>query len=365
MSPHTRILTGLVAGASAGTLVNVFAGGSPLLIGFVANVAKPLGRVWLNGLIMVVVPLIISTVAVGVAGLGSLAHVGRIGLLTLLTFLLLTAAATLLGLVAVNVVQPGAGLDPAVTSRLMETYRGQAQGAMGLAQGALGINTFVNMVPRNPIGAAANGEMLAVIVFALFIGVGLTLVGRERAEPLRRLLESLGEVMVAIIGLVMMLAPWAVFALIFAVTARFGYDVLASLIAYVVTVIVCLALFLFGGYATALRVLAHRSPAEFFRKARIVMVTAFSTSSSNATLPTTLRVTEEELVERHPDPRDVLRLLKEIGASSAVPGPRGLGGRRATLAMLREYERRHAGPGGVAATWHVVYAVGRRADDDR
>jgi len=78
-----------------------------------------------------------------------------------------------------------------------------------------------------------------------------------------------------------------------------------------------------------------------------------------------VRVTEEELVERHPDPRDVLRLLKEIGASSAVPGPRGLGGRRATLAMLREYERRHAGPGGVAATWHVVYAVGRRADDDR
>ncbi|MBI3046906.1 MAG: dicarboxylate/amino acid:cation symporter [Acidobacteria bacterium] len=295
MSPHARILTGLVGGAAAGTLVNFFAADNPLLLGLVANVAEPLGRVWLNGLIMVVIPLILSTVAVGVAGLGSLAHVGRIGLLTLLTFLLLTAGAAGLGLVAANVIQPGAGLDTAVAARLVETYRGQAQGAMGLAQGALGINTFVNMVPRNPVGAAANGEMLAVIVFALFIGVGMTLVGRDRAEPLRRVLDSIGEVMVAIIGFVMKLAPFAVFALIFAVTARFGYDVLASLITYVITVIACLALFLFGGYAVVLRFVARRSPADFFRKARIVMVTAFSTSSSNATLPTTLRVTEEEL----------------------------------------------------------------------
>jgi len=295
MSLHARILTGLLAGAAAGTLVNFFAAGNPIVTTLVASVAEPFGRVWLNGLIMVVIPLIISTVAVGVAGLGSLAHVGRIGLLTLLTFLVLTAAATGLGLLAVNVVQPGAGLDPAVTSRLMETYKGQAQGAIGLAQGALGINTFVNMVPRNPIGAAANGEMLAVIVFALFLGVGLTLVGRERAEPLRRVLESVGEVMVAIIELIMKLAPLAVFALIFAVTARFGFDVLASLIRYVLTVIACLAIFLFVAYAIALRFVARRSPADFFRKARIVMLTAFSTSSSNATLPTTLRVTEEEL----------------------------------------------------------------------
>jgi DAACS family dicarboxylate/amino acid:cation (Na+ or H+) symporter len=192
-------------------------------------------------------------------------------------------------------VQPGAGLDPAVTARLMDAYRGQAQGAMGLAQGAFGINTFVAMVPRNPIAAAANGEMLAVIVFALLLGVGMTLVPRERVEPLSRVLDAIGHVMVAIIGLVMWLAPIAVFALIFSVTARFGFDVLFNLIKYVLTVIGCLAVFCVLGYAIVLRLVARRSPAEFFRKARIVMLTAFSTSSSNATLPTTLRVTQQDL----------------------------------------------------------------------
>jgi DAACS family dicarboxylate/amino acid:cation (Na+ or H+) symporter len=294
-SLHSRILAGLLLGAVAGVAANLLLGADPTLIWLVGTVAEPLGRVWLNALIMVVIPLIVSTVALGVAGLGSLTHVGRIGLLTLLCFFGLTAIATAIGLVAVDVIRPGAGLDPAVTARLMEAYRGQAQGAMGLAEGAFGVNTFVAMVPRNPIAAAANGEMLAVIVFALFLGVGLTLVPRERSEGLVRVLEGVAHVMVAIIGLVMRLAPIAVFALIFSVTARFGFDVLFSLIKYVLTVVGCLTVFVLVGYTLVLRFVAGRSPLEFFRRARIVMLTAFSTSSSNATLPTTLRVTQEEL----------------------------------------------------------------------
>jgi DAACS family dicarboxylate/amino acid:cation (Na+ or H+) symporter len=215
--------------------------------------------------------------------------------MTLLFFFGLTAIGTAIRLMAVNVIRPGAGLDPGVTQRLMETYQGQAQGAMGLAQGAFGINTYVAMVPRNPIQAAANGEMLAVLVFALFVGVGLTMVDKPIAEPLMRFLDAMARVMIAIIGLVMKLAPIAVFALIFGVTARFGFDVLFNLLKYVLTVIGCLALFLFAVYALVLRFVARRSPADFFRKARIVMLTAFSTSSSNATLPTTLRVTQHEL----------------------------------------------------------------------
>ena len=295
MPLHTRILLGLLAGAIAGIAVNFTARDSPALTSLLTNVTDPFGRVWLNGLIMVVIPLIISTVALGVAGLGNLAHVGRIGIATLLTFLVLTAAATGLGLLAVNVVRPGAGLDPEVTARLMETYKGQAQGAMGLSEGALSVNTFVNMVPRNPVAAAANGEMLAVIVFALFIGAAITMIPSERAGPLLAFLDSLAHVMIAIIRLVMLVAPFAVFALIFGVTARFGFDVLGSLVAYVLTVVGCLVLFTFAGYAIVLQLVARRSPREFFRKARIVMITAFSTSSSNATLPTTLRVTREEL----------------------------------------------------------------------
>jgi DAACS family dicarboxylate/amino acid:cation (Na+ or H+) symporter len=295
MSLHGRTLGGLLLGAASGVAVNLLAGESQTVDWIVGNVVEPFGRVWLNALVMVVIPLIVSTVALGVAGLGNLSQVGRIGLRALVTFLLLTAAATALGLAAVALVQPGLGLDPAVTARLMDTYRGQAQGAMGLSQGTFGINTFVAMVPRNPVGAAANGEMLAVIVFSLFLGIGLTLVSREQAEPLLGVLNSVAHVMVAIIGLVMLVAPIAVFALVFSVTARFGFDVLFSLIKYVLTVLGCLAIFLFGGYSLVLRFIAGRSPLDFFRKARIVMLTAFSTSSSNATLPTSLRVAEHEL----------------------------------------------------------------------
>jgi DAACS family dicarboxylate/amino acid:cation (Na+ or H+) symporter len=313
---HTRILIGLLAGAAAGVVVNVAVGNNPALGWMLTQVIDPLGRVWLNALIMVVIPLIVSTVALGVAGLGSLRHVGRIGAMTLLCFIGLTAIATGLGLFAVNAVRPGDGLDPAVTARLMETYKGQAQGAMGLAQGALTVNTFVAMVPRNPIGAAANAEMLAVIVFALFLGVGLTMVGRERAEPLLRVLDSIGHVMVAIIDLVMKAAPYAVFALIFGVTARFGFDVLLNLLKYVITVIASLTVFTVVVYAIVLRLVARRSPADFFRKARVVMLTAFSTSSSNATLPTTLRVTEEDL---HVSPK-IAGFVIPLGATMNMNG---------------------------------------------
>jgi DAACS family dicarboxylate/amino acid:cation (Na+ or H+) symporter len=316
MSLHARILAGLVAGAAVGVAANLLAVDAPALTWVITNVAEPLGRVWLNALIMVVIPLIVSTVALGVAGLGSLTHVGRIGLLTLVTFFALTAVATALGLAVVGIVQPGAGLDPAVTARLMDAYQGQAQGAMGLAQGSFGINTFVAMVPRNPIAAAANGEMLAVIVFALLLGVGMTLVPRERVEPLFRVLDAIGHVMIAIIGLVMWLAPIAVFALIFSVTARFGFDVLFNLIKYVLTVIGCLSVFCFLGYAIILRFIVRRSPAEFFRKARIVMLTAFSTSSSNATLPTTLRVTQQDLGV----PQRIAGFVVPLGATMNMNG---------------------------------------------
>jgi DAACS family dicarboxylate/amino acid:cation (Na+ or H+) symporter len=295
MPLHTKILLALVLGALAGIGVNLAAGGGPATQWFVSTVTEPIGRVWLNALIMVVIPLILATLSVGVAGLGDLKKLGRIGAITLLTFLSLTALSTLLGLTVVNIVKPGEGLDPGVRTQLMETYRTESEGAMGLAKGALGIHTFVNMVPRNPIKAAADGEMLAVIVFSLFLGVGLTIVGRDRAAPLLKVLESLGHVTVAIIGLVMLVAPLGVFCLIFSVTARFGFGILLQLFKYVVTVIGCLAAFQFIAYPLIVKFVARRSPMEFLRKARIVMVTAFSTSSSSATLPTTLRTAQEDL----------------------------------------------------------------------
>jgi DAACS family dicarboxylate/amino acid:cation (Na+ or H+) symporter len=312
---HTKILTGLVLGALIGVTANLMIG-SDNIQGVVTNVTEPLGRMWLNALIMVVIPLILSTLSLGVAGLGDLKTLGRIGLLTILGFLFLTALSTTLGLTVMNLIQPGTGLDPAVTKKLMETYQGEAKGAMGLAEGKFGVDLFVRMIPRNPISAMANGEMLAVIVFALMIGIAMTIISREKAEPMIKFMESLGHIVIAIIELVMKAAPFGVFCLIFSVTARFGYDLLLQLLMYVLTVVGSLAVFQFIGYPLILKLIAKRNPLEFFRKIKIVMLTAFSTSSSNATLPTTMRVGEQELGL----PREIAGFVLPLGATMNMNG---------------------------------------------
>ena len=315
LSLHAKILIGLVTGATVGTVCNITIG-SDNIQGFVKTVTEPIGRMWLNGLIMIVIPLIISTLSLGVAGLGDFKKLGRIGLITILSFLLLTALSASLGLVMMNTVQPGLGLDPQVRERLMEAYKGQAQGAMGLASGKFGVDLFVKIIPRNPIQAMADGEMLAVIFLALMLGVGMTLVSPARAEPMKRFMESVGHIVVAIIELVMLIAPIGVFCLIFSVTARFGYDLLLSLLKYVVTVLSGLAIFQIVGYALVLKLISRWSPMDFFRKIKIVMLTAFSTSSSNATLPTTIRVGEEELGL----PREIAGFVLPLGATMNMNG---------------------------------------------
>ncbi|HSB61004.1 MAG TPA: dicarboxylate/amino acid:cation symporter [Vicinamibacteria bacterium] len=316
MPHHTRIRIGLVLGAVVGVSVNALTGGGASVEAFVKNLTEPAGRMWLSSLIMVVIPLIVSTLAVGVAGLGSLKRLGRIGLVALLGFLSLTALSTTLGLVTMNLVQPGRGLDPEIKTRLMEAYRGEAEQKMGLSTGSFGMDLLVNVVPRNPVKAAAEGDMLAVIFFALMMGVALAGLPAEKAEPMTRFLESLGHVTVAIIELVMKVAPIGVFCLIFSVTARFGFDLLLNLLMYMVTVVGSLALFLFLGYPLILKLVARRSPLAFFRKAEIVMLTAFSTSSSNATLPTTMRVSEEGLGL----PKEICGFVLPLGATMNMNG---------------------------------------------
>ncbi len=315
MPLHRRILLGLVAGGAVGVTANLLAGGDGLSR-LVELVTEPAGRMWLSALVMVVIPLILSTLSLGVSGLGTLRRLGRIGLVTLATFLVITAMATLLGLAAMNLARPGEGLDPEVTARLMDTYRGRVDDAMGLSEKAFSIELLVKVVPRNPVAAAANGDMLAVIFVSLMVGVALTLVPEEKAEPMRRWLDSLAHLTIAIIDLVMRAAPVGVFCLIFSVTARFGWHLLVNLIAYVATVVGSLAVFLVVGYAAILVAVARVSPRWFFRRARLVMLTAFSTSSSNATLPTTLEVAEREMGI----PREVAGFVLPLGATMNMNG---------------------------------------------
>jgi dicarboxylate/amino acid:cation (Na+ or H+) symporter, DAACS family len=316
MKQHTKILLGLVAGAAAGVTTNLVTGGGTATLEFVRLITEPVGKMWLAGLIMIVIPLILSTLSLGVVGLGDVRRLGKIGLIALVCFLCLTAVSAGLGLFMVNTINPGEGLDPTIKTRLMETYKGQAQGAMGLSQGAFGVDLLVKIVPRNPVKSMAEGDMLALIFFTLMIGVALTMVPKEKAKPMVDFLESLASVTTAIIEMVMKVAPIGVFCLIFSVTARFGYDLLLNLLLYVVTVIGGLLIFQIVGYSLALKFVARRNPLQFFRKTELVVITAFSTSSSNATLPTTMRVAQQELGI----PREIAGFVLPLGATMNMNG---------------------------------------------
>jgi DAACS family dicarboxylate/amino acid:cation (Na+ or H+) symporter len=318
MALHTKILLGLIVGAGAGVSANLLIGGDNAQLKWVvSHLTEPVGQVFLRMLIMIVIPLVFASLALGVAGLGDLRKLGRIGVKTLLYFLLVTALAVTIGLVLVNTIQPGKGLPPDVVTKLQQTYAGETSTRLEQAKGvSFGIQTFVNIVPRNPVKAAADMDMLAVIFFSLIFGVALTLISSQRAAPMLSFLEALGDVTIVIIDLVMKLAPYGVAALIFSVTARFGYDLLAKLGLYVMTVLLGLAIHQFGVFSVLVRVFAGLNPIRFFRRVQTIMITAFSTSSSSATLPTTMRVTEEKLGV----PKEICGFVLPLGATMNMNG---------------------------------------------
>jgi DAACS family dicarboxylate/amino acid:cation (Na+ or H+) symporter len=291
---HTKILFGLLIGATAGVTANLYARDSRPLAWVVENVAQPVGQIFLRLLFMVVVPLVFASVTMGVASLGDLRRIGRVGTKTLLLFLVTTALAVCLGLTLVNLLRPGDSLDPAIRTSLMAEYSTQAGEKVTASQeNRFGINTFVNVVPRNPVAAAANGDMLGLIFFSLMFGIALTLIAKESAEPVMRFLDGLNQAVMVIIGFAMRLAPYGVAGLIFSVTAKFGFDILKSLGLYVVTVLLALAIHQFGVIGAIARFAVGIPFRSFFSRARGLMITAFSTSSSNATLPTTIRTAED------------------------------------------------------------------------
>ncbi|MGH7508839.1 MAG: dicarboxylate/amino acid:cation symporter [Gemmatimonadales bacterium] len=314
---HTKILLGLLLGAIAGVTANTYARESPQLDWLVNNVAQPVGQVFLRMLFMVVVPLVFASVTLGVASLGDLRRIGRVGVKTLLVFLATTSLAVVVGLTLVNLVQPGHALDPAVRTQLLAEYSAQAGETIAIAdQERFGINTFVKVVPRNPLGAAAEGDMLGLIFFSLIFGISLTLVAREIAAPVLRVLEGINQAVIVIIGFAMRLAPLGVFGLIFSVTAKFGFDVLRSLALYVVTVLAALLLHQFGVIGMLARFVVGMKPSSFFSRCRALMITAFSTSSSSATLPTTIRTAEENFGV----PREIAGFVLPLGATMNMNG---------------------------------------------
>ena len=314
---HTKILLGLGIGAAAGVVANATVGGHPGLIWFIDTVANPVGQIFLRMLFMVVVPLVFTTLALGVASLGDLRRLGRIGGKTLGFFVLTTALAVTLGLLLANTVQPGTGLDPAIRAGLLEQYAADAAARIETSQNnGFGIQTFVNIVPRNPVDAAARGDMLGVIFFTLLFGIALTRLPKDIAEPVMKVLDGTARAVIEIIGFAMKLAPYGVAGLIFAVTARFGWEVLQSLSMYVAMVLAGLTIHMLLTLGLLAKFMGGLDPRFFFSRMRYAIVTAFSTSSSNATMPTSLRTAEEEFGV----PREVAGFVIPLGATMNMNG---------------------------------------------
>ncbi len=311
------IFWSLLLGGGLGLVANYAVGSSTGLAWVIANISDPLGKIWLRSLIMVVVPLVLASLCGGIVGLGDVRRLGSMGGYAMAFFLASTAASTAVGLLLVNVLKPGQALSPETRDHLMATYAADAQTMADHAGGGgLGANIFVNIVPSNPIGAMAEGNMLSVIFFAIALGAALLSLSPAKRQPLASLLESLNDAMIAIIRFVMRLAPIGVFFLLFGVTARFGLDVVRSLAWYVLVVVLGLAAHALLVLPAMARVLAGVRPWAFWRRARVVWATAFSTSSSSATLPTTMRVCEEDFGI----PREVSGFVAPLGATMNMNG---------------------------------------------
>ncbi len=297
MKLHTKILIALVVGATAGIAANLTMGGDDPTVKFVNEyLAGPIGQIFLRMLFMIVMPLVFASITLGVAGLGDLKKVGKVGGKAIGYFLGTTFLAASFGLFVVNTFRPGEGLAPEVKTELMATYAEDAAGKIEAQQtGGFGINTFVNIVTRNPVKSAVDTDMLGIIFFALVFGAALTQIKPERAEPMIKFLQALEDVVIKIVGMAMKIAPYGVAGLIFGVTSRFGFALLKPLSAYVLVVMGALLFHLFVNLSLILRFVIGLNPLLYFSRIKGAMVTAFSTSSSSATLPTALRAAEDGL----------------------------------------------------------------------
>ncbi len=314
---HTKILVGLVVGAALGVTANLTLGTDARLIWFVDTIAQPIGQIFLRLLFMVVIPLVFTSVTLGVASLGDMRRIGRIGVKTLLFFLSTTAVAAVIGLTIVNLVRPGDSIDQALKNDLMQEFSGQAtERVAAAAETKFGVNTFVAIVPRNPVKAAADGDMLGLIFFSLIFGIALTFIAVEKSGPVIKFLEGVADAVIVIIGFAMKLAPLGVACLIFAVTAKFGWNLLQSLLVFVLVVLAGLVVHQFAVVGLLARTLIGISPVSFFSRARELMITAFSTSSSNATLPTNLRTA----VENFGVPKEIAGFVLPLGATMNMNG---------------------------------------------
>jgi DAACS family dicarboxylate/amino acid:cation (Na+ or H+) symporter len=322
MPLHNRILIGLALGAVVGAAAQAALGpDNPSLKWFVETIATPAGNIFLYLLFMIVVPLLFSALLLGVGELGDTARVGKIGLYSLLMTILLSGTAVVLGVAAVNLANPGKVISAERRAELVKQYGNPEQAAKNIeaAKKAAEDPPLLGVIPKNPfkeVNRALEGGLLPFMFFAIMFGIALASIPKAQSEPVRAFFEGIFAASQKIIEYAMSYGPIAVFFLVFRATATLGVDVFTAVGSYVAIVLICLAIHQFGTYSLVLQFIAKRNPAEFFRQMRTTMITAFATSSSNATLPTALKAATDEVKL----PQDISSFVLTVGATANQNG---------------------------------------------
>ncbi|WP_044393969.1 dicarboxylate/amino acid:cation symporter [Mesobacillus subterraneus] len=302
MKLTTKILIGLGLGAMTGLILNIF---SPeLFTVFDKFLFTPLGKIFINLISMLVVPIVLFSIILGTAGLGDPKKLGRIGFKAVSYFLATTAIAIIIGLVLAFLIKPG----------LMGQF--DTTGAEFNAEKAPPISeTFLNLIPANPFEALTSGNMLQVIVFALFIGIALTALG-DKTKGIVNLVEQGNAIMMYLVELVMKFAPFGTFGLIATAIGSQGFDAIKAMGVYMLVVVLALIIHAVLTYGSTVYFLGKMNPFKFFKGFAPAMGVAFSTSSSNATLPVSMETAQKNLRV----PEQVSSFVQPLGATINMDG---------------------------------------------
>jgi Na+/H+-dicarboxylate symporter len=299
----TKIILALILGALVGLALNIFA--RDLFDILDPYLFTPLGKIFLNLISMLVVPIVFLSIVLGSAGLGDPKKLGRIGLKTIVFFLVTTCIAIVIGLTLSYIVDPG--LVEGIDKTQAEEFKSDKAPPVG--------ETIMNIIPKNPLTAMTEGNMLQIIAFAIFIGFGLTALG-EKTKGILKLVEQGNDLMMYLVTLVMKFAPYGTFGLIASAIGSQGMSALKAMWLYFVVVLAALIIHAIITYGSTVLLLAKKNPLWFFKNFSPAMSVAFSTSSSNATLPISMEVAQERLKVSKP----VSSFVQPLGATINMDG---------------------------------------------
>ncbi len=321
---HTKIIIGLFVGLIFGFVtINTSIPNS-----FVVFYIKPIGTIFINALKLIAMPLILASLIVGVTNLGDVSKLSRLGFRTILIYIVTTIFAISIGLICVNLIKPGKSISKETRMELMEMYSGDVEKTQDLVNKEVKekgpLEPLVRIIPDNIFNATANNKnMLQAVFFAVIFGIALLQVNKEKAKTVIRFFEGLNEVVLKLIDYIMILAPYAVFALMAALIVELAgenpakaLEILGALLKYAGTVILGLLIMIFAVYPTILKRFSKLGYLEFFKGIREAQILGFSTSSSSATLPVTMECVEKNLKV----PEKVSSFVLPLGATINMDG---------------------------------------------